>query len=130
MGLVIEDDVAIQMTQIILILVMTTKQLLITMLLVAHQENVSMFNAIVIQKVHHLVLQQAIVQVRLVKSSRSLVQIEVDFEQISNFFRLGGNNLGEIIDDDCGCVEEDCESECTGKNTFITFKIKPETYLI
>ena len=57
MGLVIEDDVAIQMTQIILILVMTTKQLLITMLLVAHQENVSMFNAIVIQKVHHLVLQ-------------------------------------------------------------------------
>ena len=47
MGLVTEDDAAIKITSIILIHVMTTKQLLITMLLIAHQENVSIFNAIV-----------------------------------------------------------------------------------
>ena len=55
MGLVTEDDVAMKMTPILLILVMTTNQLLITMLLIAHQENVSIFNAIAIQKVNYLV---------------------------------------------------------------------------
>ena len=48
MGLVIEDDAAMKMTPLILVLVMTTKQLLNMMLLIAHQENVSMSNAIVI----------------------------------------------------------------------------------
>ena len=48
MGLVTEDDAAIKIISIILIVVMTTKQLLITMLLIARQENVSIFNAIVI----------------------------------------------------------------------------------
>ena len=47
MGLVIEDDAAMKMTPF-LVLVMTTKQLLNMMLLIAHQENVSMSNAIVI----------------------------------------------------------------------------------
>lgn len=47
MGLVTEDDAAMQMTPIILMLVMTIK-LLIAMLLNAHRENVSIFNAIVI----------------------------------------------------------------------------------
>ena len=48
MGLVIEDDAAMKMTPLILVLVMTTKQLLNMMLLIARQENVSMSNAIVI----------------------------------------------------------------------------------
>lgn len=47
-GLVIEDDAAMKMTPLILVLVMTTKQLLNMMLLIARQENVSMSNAIVI----------------------------------------------------------------------------------
>ena len=47
MGIVTEDDAAMQMTQIILMLVITIK-LLIAMLLIAHQGNVSIFNAIVI----------------------------------------------------------------------------------
>ena len=47
MGLVTEDDAAMQMTQIISILVMKIK-LLSVMLLIAHQENASIFNAIVI----------------------------------------------------------------------------------
>ena len=47
MGLVIEDDAAMKMTPF-LVLVMTTKQLLNMMLLIARQENVSMSNAIVI----------------------------------------------------------------------------------
>ena len=48
MGLVIEDDAAMKMTPLILVLVMTTKQLLNMMLLIARQKNVSMSNAIVI----------------------------------------------------------------------------------
>ena len=47
MGLVTEDGAAMKMTPIILVLVMTIK-LLIAMLLIAHQENASIFNAIVI----------------------------------------------------------------------------------
>ena len=48
MGLVTEDDAAMKMTPIILMLVMTTIQLFSTMLFIAHRENVSIFNAIVI----------------------------------------------------------------------------------
>ena len=27
---------------------------------------------------------------------------------------LGGSNLGTIVDEDCGCIEEVCKSDCTG----------------
>ena len=47
-GFATEDGAAMKMTPIILISVMTINQLLSAMLLIAHRENVSICNAIVI----------------------------------------------------------------------------------
>lgn len=33
---------------------------------------------------------------------------------------LGGENLGELTDPGCGCVEEDCTSQCTGISKFLS----------
>ena len=35
----------------------------------------------------------------------------ITFTQINN---LDGNNLGTLNNTECGCVQEDCSSECTG----------------
>ena len=44
----------------------------------------------------------------------------ITFTQINN---LDGDNLGTLNNTDCGCVEEDCSSECTGYTLLNLIKI-------
>ena len=47
--------------------------------------------------------------------SRKLLNLKFRISQMIS----DGDNLGELNDTDCGCVAEDCSSECTSNNVFL-----------